>query len=130
MRVAAASVSRIVTRLIEAGLLIEETGQSSTPGRPPAVIRYHARAGVVVGIDLGGTKCRGVLADLAGEHVAEYQCAVTDAAFAAVIQVWTELSRQAKEKQLPIRGLGVGIPAVIGRITTSTLQTATETLPT
>src|SRR5579859_2929610 len=66
-----ASVSRIVRRLLAQGLVIEEPGQSDGVGRHRDVLRFNHRAGAVIAIDLGGTKCHGALADLAGGVVGE-----------------------------------------------------------
>src|SRR3954464_2541616 len=58
----AASVSRIVRRLVDKGLVSEEPGES-TGGRPRSSVRFNRLAGCVIGIDLGGTRCHGLLAD-------------------------------------------------------------------
>ena len=67
----AASVSRIVRRLLAQGLVSDEPGPSDGVGRNRDVLRFNRRAGAVIAIDLGGTKCHGALADLAGEVAAE-----------------------------------------------------------
>ena len=61
-----ASVSRIVGRLIQAELITESPQPADGRGRPAASLRFNTRAGCVLAIDLGGTNCHGVLADLAG----------------------------------------------------------------
>jgi glucokinase len=66
-----ASVSRIVGRLVRAGLVTELPRAADGPGRPAARLRFDRRAGSVLAIDLGGTKCHGVIADLAGTIVVE-----------------------------------------------------------
>src|ERR1700729_2526086 len=68
-----ASVSRIVRRLLAESLVIEEPGPSDGVGRNRDVLRYNQRAGAVIAIDLGGTRCHGAVADLAGCVVAEDQ---------------------------------------------------------
>src|ERR1700689_3627028 len=68
-----ASVSRIVRRLLADGLVIEEPGPSDGVGRNRDVLRFNRRSGAVIAIDLGGTKCHGALADLAGDVLAEDQ---------------------------------------------------------
>src|ERR1700722_9852722 len=68
-----ASVSRIVRRLLAQGLVSDEPGPSDGVGRNRDLLRFNRRAGAVIAIDLGGTKCHGALADLAGEVVAEDQ---------------------------------------------------------
>ena len=61
-----ASVSRIAKRLLRAELIAEEPGDRPARGRTPTVLRFVGAAGSVIAVDLGGTRCHGVLADLAG----------------------------------------------------------------
>ncbi|WP_232664823.1 ROK family transcriptional regulator [Pseudonocardia sp. TRM90224] len=111
----AASVSRIATRLLARGLLAETFGEARTAGRPARVLTFNALAGTVVGIDLGGTRCRGVLADLLGEPLAEHQITVAEAGggFAALTAVWQRMAGLAAERELAPQALAVGVPAVI-----------------
>ena len=48
----AATVSRIVRRLIDEGRIVEVPG-ASTGGRPRSTIRFNPLAGCVIGVDLG-----------------------------------------------------------------------------
>lgn len=66
-----ASVSRIVGRLVQAELITESPQPADGRGRPAARLRFNTRAGCVLAIDLGGTKCHGVLADLSGTVLVE-----------------------------------------------------------
>src|SRR5665213_2038667 len=66
-----ASISRIIRRLLNDGLVLEEPGESEGLGRNATVLRFNERAGSVIAIDLGGTKCLGALADLAGNVLHE-----------------------------------------------------------
>lgn len=66
-----ATVFRIVDELRAAGLVEEtELEPPSGPGRPPVGIRAIAGARRVCGVDLGGSQCRLVIADLLGHPVA------------------------------------------------------------
>ena len=65
-----ASVSRIVKRLL-GQLIIEEPGEGAVRGRTPTILRFVGPAGGVIAVDLGGTRCHGALADLAGGTLAE-----------------------------------------------------------
>lgn len=52
--------------------LVEQIGDGeSSGGRPPALLRFNARHGYVAGADIGGTRIRMVLADLAGNVVTQ-----------------------------------------------------------
>jgi glucokinase len=62
----APTVSSAIRHLEEGGL-IQFLGQGeSNGGRPPVMLRFHAEAGYVVGIDIGGTLLRIAIADLNG----------------------------------------------------------------
>jgi DNA-binding MarR family transcriptional regulator len=62
----AASVSRIVGRLVR-DALVTETGTVRSPGgRPRTVVSFRRDAGAVIAIDLGGTRTHAALADLGG----------------------------------------------------------------
>ena len=110
-----ASVSRIVRRLLGEALVIEEPGPSDGVGRNRDVLRFNQRAGAVIAIDLGGTKCHGALADLAGEVLAEDQrptFAGGSPASSLLASIGT-LRESAARERLPVRAVCVGIPALV-----------------
>jgi predicted NBD/HSP70 family sugar kinase len=110
-----ASVSRIVRGLLADALVIEEPGPSDGVGRNRDVLRFNQRAGAVIAIDLGGTKCHGALADLAGEVLAEdLRPTFADGAPASTLLASIDALRQAAAREnLPVRAVCVGIPAVV-----------------
>ena len=63
------TVSSIVETLLAAELLVERGHDPSPSGRPGRLLAFNAAAGYVIGIDVGGTTTRAVLADLEGTHV-------------------------------------------------------------
>ena len=65
-----ASVSRIVKRLLATGIIEELPGEGAVRGRTPSILRFVGPAGGVIAVDLGGTRCHGALADLAGGTLA------------------------------------------------------------
>lgn len=110
-----ASVSRIVSKFLERGILLESGDTSTSGGRPRAVLTLNVEKVAVVGIDLGGTKCHGALSGLDGEILAEQYVTVDDAggAFEALAQVWLAMTTAAERRGVPIGALAVGVPAVI-----------------
>lgn len=75
----------------------------------------NEHSGVVGGIDLGGTKCLGVIANLAGQVIHEdliYVADVGDAATATELMC-RRLADAADAAGTPIRALAAGVPAVI-----------------
>ena len=110
-----ASVSRIVKRLLAAGLIAEEPGAGTVRGRIPAVLRFVGPPGGVIAVDLGGTRCHGALADLAGDVVAEdfRPAGEGGEAVGALLACIAALERRATELTMPVQAAVVGIPALI-----------------
>jgi glucokinase len=74
----------------------------------------NSRAGSVVSVDVGGTKCHGALADLAGEilkedHRPTHGSGGPPGALIAAIEA---LRAHARSESLPVRAVVVGVPAV------------------
>lgn len=110
-----ASVSRIVRRLLAESLVIEEPGPSDGVGRNRDVLRFNQRAGAVIAIDLGGTKCHGALADLAGDILAEdlRPTFAGGSPATSLLAAISALRTAAAREQLPVRAVCVGIPALV-----------------
>src|SRR4051812_1358923 len=53
-------------RLVELGLVTDVGQRSGLPGRSASLYEVSAEAGLVVGIDIGGSNLRGALADVRG----------------------------------------------------------------
>jgi len=115
LSLSAASVSRIVKRLLTAGLIAEEPGAAAVRGRTPTILRFVGPPGGVIAVDLGGTRCRGALADLAGSIVAEdfRPSGEGNAAVGALLECIAVLDARATELAMPVRAAVVGIPALI-----------------
>jgi glucokinase len=65
-KISAPTVSRIVERLVNARLLIEEGPGESTGGKRPVLLRFNEDYGRVLGVDLGGSHLRLAVASLDG----------------------------------------------------------------
>ena len=110
-----ASVSRIVKRLLAAGLIDELPGAATVRGRTPSILRFVGPPGGVIAVDLGGTLCHGALADLAGVTVAEDSRPASEGSDAAgaLLKCVDALEARAAELTMPVRAIVVGIPALI-----------------
>lgn len=112
-----ASVSRIIAALLKSGRLVEDESRNVVegPGRPRVGLRVNLGLEAVVGIDLGGTKCHGAVADIAGEILDEHVVLVADvgSAIAALTQVWEKSKAQAEARGLTVAAVAVGVPAVV-----------------
>jgi glucokinase len=115
LSLSAASVSRIVKRLLMAGLIAEEPGAGAVRGRTPTILRFVGPPGGVIAVDLGGTRCHGALADLAGTIVAEdfRPSGEGNAAVSELLKCVAALDARATELAMPVRAAVVGIPALI-----------------
>lgn len=117
-----ASVSRIVKRLLAAGTIEELPGEGAVRGRTPSILRFVGPAGGVIAVDLGGTRCHGALADLAGgtlatdfrEPSAEPGGGESGGDAAGTLLACIEaLEAAARDLGIPVRAVVVGIPALI-----------------
>lgn len=112
------SVSRIVRRLLTQKLVREEpnggTGERHG-GRPRTAITFNSRAGCVLGIDLGGTKCHGVLADLTGTIIEEEVRPTNQqgAPYPTLLAVIGALTSRAGRLDIPVEAIAVGVPAIV-----------------
>ena len=114
LALSAASVSRIVNRLLRAGLVVEQGREASDVGRPATLLAFNPRAGAVMAIDLGAGTCRGALADLAGDTLHEVERpTVGGAAFSTLVETIGQLSAEADRAGVPVSGLAVGVPAIV-----------------
>src|SRR3954466_5667015 len=94
----------------------EAGGRASTGGRPPTVLAFNERAGVVLAADLGATHSRLAVADPAREPLVEQASALDTAAGPAAVLEWIQaryesLLADAGRGPADVLGIGVGIPA-------------------
>jgi glucokinase len=115
LQLSPASVSRIVRRLVDSGMVLELPGVTEGPGRNRSIIRFNPRAGALIAVDLGGTKCHSALADLAGEVLADDFRPTRQQGdpAATLLAAVAELRKLAHEQDLTVRAVVIGIPAVI-----------------
>ena len=116
LSLSSASVSRIVKRLLQEGVVIESAGTTSPiPGRPPSAIEFNRSRGTIVAIDLGGTKCHGALADLGGAILRE-TVRPTDSSgdpYSTLLSTIGSLSGDATGMDMPVAAVAIGIPAML-----------------
>lgn len=110
------TVSGLVAHLERAGLVRANGRSRSGVGRAAVLYEIEPLAGVVVGIDLGGSKVRGALADLHGEILAERVERTTRRGGRAVLDQVGALARGlATEAGIPwrsVRQLVLACPGV------------------
>jgi glucokinase len=117
----AATVSRIVTRLIHSGHVTESAQPSDGRGRPAGRIAFNHRAGCIVAVDLGGTKCHGVLADLAGTVLVE-DVRPTRANGTPYDTLLGSITTLMGFATTPLVAVVVGVPAIVEPVTGVVLE--------
>jgi glucokinase-like ROK family protein len=113
-----ATVSRIVGQLIEEDLVHEGEIEDSSTGRKPTLLRFNFRAHAVVGIDVGGTKMLGTVADLNGDilHrilIPSAPRGDTSGSLDLLFGLIDELVHHGPMPTEKIRGIAVGVPSIV-----------------
>jgi len=112
------TVMRIVEDLMEEDLVrfSDDAGQS-TGGRPPSLVEFKGEAYAVVGVDLGGTKMFGTVADLSGNiqhelYVPHEKENGPEDYVEGLCEMIEELLDAPRPPEQEIRGVGIGAPGV------------------
>jgi predicted NBD/HSP70 family sugar kinase len=112
----AATVSLLVTELLDEGVLVAAPRAAVSRGRPPEELRFDPRFGVLVGIDVAETYVRAAAFDLALGGLAHWRAEqhrplggteLVDVCARAV----DALRRQVAER--PLLGVGVSVPGQV-----------------
>ena len=121
------TVSTIVARLIEAGLVIEQEEATGVAhgqhgGRPPVLLSLDKSAGVALGVDFGHTHLRVAVSDLSHEVLAEDGRDLdVDHSAAEGLDAASELVdrvlKRAHVQRKRVLGVGMGLPGPINRVT-------------
>ncbi|MEV0388364.1 ROK family transcriptional regulator [Nonomuraea sp. NPDC050643] len=111
----AQTVSVIVRRLLEEGLVVEDGSAPSSGGKPRTILRVDARAGYAVGVHFDPLELSCVLADLAGRPVARLHLPVRPRARpdAVIRQMARSARRILREAGVPdgkVLGVGLACP--------------------
>ncbi|MGP3962490.1 ROK family transcriptional regulator [Nonomuraea sp. 3N208] len=114
-RLTAQTVSVIVRRLLEEGLVVEDGSAPSSGGKPRTILRVDPGAGYAVGVHFDPKEISCVLADLAGRPVARSRLAVrTGLRPEAVIRQMARAARRIlREAEVPdgkVLGVGLACP--------------------
>lgn len=110
------TVSAAVEGLIRVGLVQVQGEGDSTGGRRPTLLKFRARAGYGVGVDLGGTSLKLGLTDLRGKVIHRLDeptpspSTGSDSVIQSIIATVERLVREAGVAWADVLGLGVGAP--------------------
>jgi predicted NBD/HSP70 family sugar kinase len=125
-----ATVSATAAQLKQEGWVDEQPGPPGFAGRgrPPTLLRLTRQAGLAVGVDLGRTHARVVLADLGHEVLAEQALVMDETwhiaeAVEAVDTLVDAVVAAAGVRRSDIAGMGLGLPAPLDAFGHSTSAT-------
>ncbi len=110
------TVMRVVDELVREDLVRPQASTEWTGGRRRSLLKFNPERQVVIGVDLGGTKMFGAIADLAGNILDEAEIDRRGTDGEESFQRLTELidallsSREIKGRR--VRGIGIGAPGV------------------
>lgn len=112
---------RIVDGLVAEGLVRPANVKEWSGGRKRELYRYNGEAHLVIGVDLGGTKIYGAVANLRGEilyeaHNPNHQ-SQSEESLEVLCNLITDLEGYAHKTGLPILGIGVGVPGITDALT-------------
>lgn len=136
--VSRATVSAVVDRLIDAGLVLERGEGVSRGGRRPIVLEIAANGGRVIGVDIGATHLAVMVTDLRGRVLAESLIDIDVQAGARrtlgeVDALVRETVRQAGCPWDAIQAIGVGVPGPVitleGTVSTPPLMPGWDGFP-
>jgi glucokinase len=110
------TVLRIIDDLIEEGLVRSQGETEWSGGRRRSLIEFNAEEQVVIGVDLGGTKIFGAIADLGGNILDEVELsrpsALGEASYDRLVELIENLMASPRLEGHRLRGIGVGAPGV------------------
>lgn len=114
LRLSLPTITRIVTELIDQGLVREEHVARSGGGRRPSLLEFNVRSGLVIGVYIG-RNIDAALADLNGAILSQttVPAASGAAGVARLVDVIEGLCAHARELNIPVRGAGIGVPSIV-----------------
>lgn len=112
-----ATVTRIVSELIEENLVLEIGTDNSTGGRRPTLLEFNYAANAIIGIDMGGTQIVGVLADLGGNIIQKASLPSFSGkgqkdSLEQLTKVIEQLLSNPRLEDQELRGIGIGAPSI------------------
>ena len=114
-----ATVSSLVSELLEEELIYESGPGESSGGRRPVILHFNKVAGYAIGIDIGVNYILGILTDLNGNILIEKNESINKTDFLFIIEEVKQMIR-GLIKEMPgsrygIVGIGIGVPGIVDR---------------
>lgn len=117
LQVSLPTVMRIINELMADGLVVEDGEKEWSGGRKRKRLIFNGAQHLVIGIDLGGTKIYGAVANYNGEILHEIRVdhhqTQAEESLELVCTIIDQLLTFSESTGLPIRGIGIGVPGVV-----------------
>ena len=114
LRLSLPTITRIVTGMIEDGLVCEHSAANSRGGRRPTLLEFNFLANLIIGVYIGHNMVA-ALADLNGTILkrATVPSLTGDAGVECLIDLIQGLRAEARKRGIPVRGVGIGVPSIV-----------------
>jgi predicted NBD/HSP70 family sugar kinase len=115
------SISNVVAELTADGLLEDAGSVDSDGGRPRTLLRVACRSAYLIGVDVGETRVRVELFDLALTELARAERALADHGYDVdrvvryIREALADVLRDADVSPHRLLGVGVGVPGIVDR---------------
>ncbi len=112
------TVSSIVQELIDSAFLIETELQGEKVGRPGILLNLNPKGGAFIAVELNVGFASGIVVNLAGDPIGKRFISINPAAEKQIVleqikDLIRKLIQQAGQRELPLMGLGLGLPGVV-----------------
>ncbi|MGY4688636.1 ROK family transcriptional regulator [Salibacterium sp. K-3] len=111
-----ATVSGLVSELMEEQFVLEIGTGLSSGGRKPVMLYFNKAAGCAIGIDLGVNYILAVLTDLQGHVIEKVEEPLDDSSLHVVLPMMKEIVSGLMERQpyspYGVVGIGIGVPGI------------------
>jgi predicted NBD/HSP70 family sugar kinase len=120
LNVSLPTVMRIVDELVAEDLVRPTGVKEWSGGRKRSLVEFNGSSHLVIGLDLGGTKLYGAVADLNGNilheaHITHHQTQ-SEESFQMLCTFIDDLLSFAQGTGLTVSGIGLGVPGVVNDI--------------
>lgn len=110
------TVSAVVADLMAAGMVREVGEEKSRGGRRAVLLEINEAGGLMIGVDLGGTKIVGGVVDMTARirhRVHVPTPSDPDEILRKVLEVISELLASSDARKTPVKGIGIASPGLV-----------------
>lgn len=114
-----ATISTIISDLVESDLIIETTGTIKTSGRSATVFKLNKNAGRIISIELLANSIYGIITNLYGDILFEMTKEIHDLEFRsylnALLQMIDELQLNTHQSTYGLIGIGLAVYGIVSK---------------